>query len=78
MFETSPLNFPHLKYFTKKEKTLKFETENTSFWYFGLQFKKSLLIFKISTLNFVQLKNFAKTQKCLNFREKILYFGHFH
>ena len=33
---------------------------------FGLEFKKTIVIFDISTLKFVYLQNFTKKQKCLN------------
>ena len=33
---------------------------------FGLEFKKTVVIFDISTLKFVYLQNFTKKQKCLN------------
>ena len=46
---------------------------------FGLEFKKTIVVFEISTLKFVYLPkpNFAKKQKCLNFGPNVPYLGIF-
>ena len=38
---------------------------------FGLEFKKTFVIFEISTLKVVFLRNFTEKQKCLNLGPKM-------
>ena len=45
-------------------KMPKIGTKSDLFGYFGLEFRKTIVIFKISTFELVQLKNFVKKQKC--------------
>ena len=42
---------------------------------FGLEFKKTIVIFEISTFGLVWLQNFVKKQKCLYLEPKMPFFG---
>ena len=54
-------------------KMPKIGTKSDLFGYFGLEFWKTIVIFKISTFELVQLKNFVKKQKCQILGPKITY-----
>ena len=44
---------------------------------FGLEFKKTIVIFLINTLKFAYLQTFAKKAKMPKFGPKVLYLGSF-
>ena len=63
--------------FMLRGKKIKFGTKNALFWFFGLEFERAIVIFKISTSDFVKKQCFMLKGKILNLGPKVPYFGNF-